>query len=138
MRSKVDVRMSQEHYQDVPCPPGFEHFIPASVKNSAKQQKMMQDHKSLSSLKDFLDEAILIGYDGTNMPYVMFYNQMMNLLSRCSYFDRELTLLRAACVHTAGQTIVVVISDTPGFDDDAKIDMTLIACHRGLEDTVDF
>ena len=47
----------------------------------------------------------------------------MNLLARCPYSDRKLPLLRAACLHTAAQTIAVVISDTPGFDDDAKINM---------------
>ena len=86
---------------------------------------MMQDHESLRSRKDFLDEAILIGYDGTNMPYVIFYNQIMNLLARCPYSDRTLPLLRAACLHTAAQTIAVVISDNPRFDNDPKINMAL-------------
>ena len=129
MRSKVSDRMSQECYQDIPCPPGYEHFIPASIENKQKQpevkQEMMQDHESLRSRKDFLDEAVLIGYDGTNMPYVMFYNPIMNLLASCPYSDRKLPLLRAACLHTAVQTIAVVISDTHGFDDDAKINMAL-------------
>ena len=114
MRSKVGVRMSQEPYLDVPCPPGFEHFIPAS--SSAKQrqpevkQKMVQDHESLSFRIDFLNEAILIGYDGTNMPYVMFYNKIISLLARCPYSDGKLPLFRGACLHTAAQTIAVVIS----------------------------
>ena len=86
---------------------------------------MSKDHESLRSRKDFLDEAVLIVYDGTNMPYVMFYNQIINLLARCPYSDRKLPLLRAACLHTAAQTIAVVISDTPGFDNDAKINMAL-------------
>ena len=59
------------------------------------------------------------------MPYVMFYNQIMNLLARCPYSDWKLLLLRAAYLHTAAQTIAVLISDTPGFDDDAKINMAL-------------
>ena len=129
MRSKVSDRMSQERYRDIPCPPGYEHFIPSSIKNKQRQpevkQEMIQDHESLRSRKDFLDEAILIGYDGTNMPYVMFYNQIMNLLARCPYSNKKLPLLRAACLNTAAQTIAVVISDTPGFDDDAKINMAL-------------
>ena len=49
----------------------------------------------------------------------------MNLLARCPYLDRKLPLLRAACSHTATQTIAVVISDNPGFNDDAKINMAL-------------
>ena len=55
----------------------------------------------------------------------MFYYQIMNLLARCPYSDRKLPLLRAACSHTTGQTIAVVISDTPGFDDDANINIAL-------------
>ena len=49
----------------------------------------------------------------------------MNLLARCPYSNRKLPLLKAACVHTAAQTIAVVICDTSGFDDDAKINMAL-------------
>ena len=86
MRSKVGDGRIQEPYRDIPCPPGYEHFIPASIKNKQRQpevkQEMMQDHELLRSRKDFLDEAILIGYDGTNMPYVMFYNQIMYLLAK--------------------------------------------------------
>ena len=60
------------------------------------------------------------------MPYVMFYNQIINLLARCPYLNRKLPLLRAACfLYTAAKTIAVVISDIPGFDDDAKINMAL-------------
>ena len=77
------------------------------------------------SRKDFLDEAVLIGYDGTNMSCIMFYNKIMNLLIRCYNSDRRLALLRAACVRTAAQTIAVVISDTPGFKDNIKINMAL-------------
>ena len=67
MRSKVGVRMNHEPYQDISWAPGFEHFISAFAKNSTKhrqpevKQAMVQDHELLSSRKDFLDEAILIG-----------------------------------------------------------------------------
>ena len=49
----------------------------------------------------------------------------MNLLDWCPYSDRKLPVLRAACLHTAAQTIAVVISNTSGFDEDAKINMAL-------------
>ena len=70
-----------------------------------------------------MDEALLIGYDGSNVPYVMFKHQIMNLMERCPYPDRKLPLLRAACVRAAAHIIALVISDTPGFDDKAKISM---------------
>ena len=57
------------------------------------------------------------------MPYVMFKSQIMNLMERCPYPDRKLPLLRAVCVQAAAQTIAVVVSDTPRFDDEAKISM---------------
>ena len=86
-------------------------------------REIHQGPEPICSRRNFLDETVLIGYDGTNMPYIMFYNQIMNLLYRCYYSDRKLALLRAACVRTAAQTIDVVISDTPGFKDDTKITM---------------
>ena len=39
MRSKVSDRMSQERYRDIPCPPGYEHFIPSSIKINRGNQK---------------------------------------------------------------------------------------------------
>ena len=57
MRSKVSDRMSQERYRDIPCPPRYEYFIPAYIKNKQRQpevkQEMIQDHESLRSRKDF-------------------------------------------------------------------------------------
>ena len=53
MRSKVSDRMSQERYRDISCPPGYEYFILASIKNKQRQpevkQEMIQDHESLKS-----------------------------------------------------------------------------------------
>ena len=100
--------------------PGFETC--KSESDSGKTE-LGHPHEPPRSRKDFLDEALLIGYDGSNMPYVMFKNQKLNLMERCPYPDRKLPLLRAACVRAAAHTIAVVISDTPGFDDEAKISM---------------
>ena len=124
------------------CPPGFSRSDPIcgsvhvgpigdDVKlldyepRLPRNREVERTYEVSNTRKDFLDEAVLIGYDGVNMPYVMFYNQIMNLMSRCPYQDRRLPLLRAACVRTASQTIAVVISDTPGLNDDAKIKMAL-------------
>ena len=88
-------------------------------------REVHQEPEPPCSRKDFLNEALLIGYDGTNIPCIMFYNQITNLLNRCYYSHRKLASLRAACVRTAAQTIAVVISYTPGFKDDIKINMAL-------------
>ena len=148
-KPKVDIAVRQgRDDQHVPCPPGFEGINPApfthvhdmdtgisgTLGNAPNNSyhvhpQVKRDTEEVRALdgsrKDFLDEAVLIGFDGTNMPYVMFYNQIMNLMARCPYPDRKLPILRAACVRSAAQTIAVVISDTPGFDDNTKITMGL-------------
>ena len=148
-KPKIDQALKQEmEDRNVSCPPGFEGINPApcthfpevgtGISSTRDNAFIESDHmrpqvirhneqaRALDgSRKDFLDEAVLIGYDGTNMPYVMFYNQIMNLMVRCSYPDRKLPILRAACVRSAAQTIAVVISDTPGFNDNTKIAMGL-------------
>ena len=148
-KPKIDQALKQEmEDRNVSCPPGFEGINPApcthfpevgtSISSTRDNAFIESDHmrpqvirhneqaRALDgSRKDFLDEAVLIGYDGTNMPYVMFYNQIMTLMARCPYPERKLPILRAACVRSAAQTIAVVISDTPGFNDNTKIAMGL-------------
>ena len=138
-RVKTQLSMPGDQGREQRCPPGFEGVTPIpygyaaevddGISGTQRQHDMtreiLQGPEPPCSRKDFLDEAVLIGYDGTNMPYIMFYYQIMNLLNRCYYSDRKLALLRAACVRTAAQTIAVVISDTPGFKDDIKINMIL-------------
>ena len=90
-----------------------------------KSRGICQGYEPASSRKDFLDEAVLISCDGTNMSYVMFYNQIINQKARCSYPYRKLPLLLALCVRTAAQTIAVIVSGTPWFDDETKISLGL-------------
>ena len=78
-----------------------------------------------TSRKDCLDEAALLEYDGKNMPFIMFKNQIINLRNKCPYDDRKLPLLRAPCVRKASQTIAIVISDSPVLNSTAKIKMAL-------------
>ena len=77
----------------------------ANQSQTQEKQELGHPLEPPSSRKDFLDEALLIGYDGSNMPHVMFKNQIMNLMERCPYPDRKLPLLRAACVRAAAQLL---------------------------------
>ena len=125
---KVKVDSGQRNGGSFSCPPGLEGITPNPFWNVAQKGTGMSRSQDLrhvnqsrtqakqelghpleppSSRKDFLDEALLIGYDGSNMPYVMFKNHIMNLMERCPYPDRILPLLRAACVRAAAHTIAV-------------------------------
>ena len=76
--------------------------------------------------------AVSIGYNVTNMPYVMLYNQIINLMAQCPYPNRKLPLMRASWVRTSAHIIaVVMISDTTGFVGETKINMDLFRlCQR--------
>ena len=138
--------MSVDQGREQRCPPGFEGVTPipygyaAEVGHGTSQtqkqhgmtREIHQGPETPFSRTDFLAEAVLIGYDGTNMPYIMFYNQIMNFLNKYYYSDRKLVLFRAACVRTAAQTIAVLISDTPGFKNDVKVNMTLNRLTEGF------
>ena len=138
-RVKTGLSMPGDQGWEQRCSPGFEGVIPilygypAEVGHgSSKTQRqhgmtreLHQGPEPLNFRKEYLDEAVLIGSDGTNIPCIMLYNQIMKLLNRYCDSYRKLALLRGGCVRTAAQTIAVVISDTPGFKDDIKINMTL-------------
>ena len=76
-----------------------------------------------ASRKDFLDEVALLEYDGKNMLFIMFENQIVNLMKKCPYDDKKFPLLRASCVREALQTIAIVISDSPALNSTAKVKM---------------
>ena len=102
------------------------------------KREAYQDQQTASSRKDpFLDDTILIGYDGTNMPYVMFYNQIINLMARCPYPDIKLILLRSSCVHTAAQNIAMVISTHLVLIMELKSALAYVASVRDLGDPED-
>ena len=150
---KVMVDLGQRNGGSVSCPPGLEGITPNPVWNIAQEgtgmsrsqdlrhvnQSRTQEKQELghplephSSRKDFFDEALLIGYDESNMPYVMFKNQIINLMERCPYPDRKLPLLRAACVRAAAQTIAMVISDTLGLMMRQRLAWLSIGCRKDL------
>ena len=92
-RVKTELSMPGDQRREQRCSPGFERVTPIPYSYSAEVdhdtsetqrqhgmiRKIHQGPEPSCSRKDFLDEAVLIGYDGTNMPYVMFYNQILNL-----------------------------------------------------------
>ena len=103
---KVKFDSGQRNGGSVSCPPILEGITPnpfwniaqegtgmsrsqglrhANQSRTQEKQELGHPHEPPSSRKDFLDEAVLIGYDGSNMPYVMFKNQIMKLMERCPY-----------------------------------------------------
>ena len=57
------------------------------------------------------------------MPFIMFKNQIVNLMNKCPYDDRKLPLLRASCVRKVSQTIAIVISESSALNSNEKVKM---------------
>ena len=75
--------------------------------------------------RTFIDKALLINYNGSNMPYIFFHNRIKALMDSCPFENSRLTLLQAACVGLAGQNIANLAADTPGLSEARRIEMSL-------------
>ena len=98
---KVKVDSGQRNGGSVSCPPGLARITlnpfwsiaqegtcmsrsqglrHANQSRTQEKQKLGHPHEPPSLRKDFLDEALLISSAGSNMLYVMFKNQIVNLI----------------------------------------------------------
>ena len=81
-----------------------------------------QGHKP----KGFFDAAIFICYDITNMPYLIFYNLIMNLMARVLIRKENYLFCERHAYRQQGRLfIAIVISDTLDFEDETIISMGL-------------
>ena len=53
------------------------------------QQNSSESFEFTRSRKDFLDEAALLEYVGKNMLFIIFKNQIVNLIYKCPYDDKN-------------------------------------------------
>ena len=78
-----------------------------------------QSSEPPSSRKDFLNDAVVFGYDGSNTLYVMFHNKIMNLLNRCYYFKQAfidiLLVIAKDWFHLKSTLLVAVTLASPRF-----------------------
>ena len=92
------------------------------MRSSSDQQDSFFEYQNY---KLFFDKATLIGYNGSNMPFIFFKNRINALMDVCPFKNLHLTLLGCSCVGLAGQTIANIVGDTPGLSEIQRIDMCL-------------
>ena len=109
----------------------YSQYSQSPMRSSSDQQDSFFEYQNC---KLFFDKATLIGYNGSNMPFIFFKNRINALMDVCPIKNSHLMLLGCSCVGLAGQTIANIVADTPGLSEIQRIDMCLerLSQHFGV------
>ena len=102
----------------------FPHTYQFSTHNS--------NHSQGSNAQEYhllLEEAREIRYTGRCLPFIFYYNQISELLRRCSDFNRHMDRLRASCLEEAREAISALVPPVPGWSNDTQVKRALEALH---------
>ena len=72
-----------------------------------------------------LEEAREIRFTGRKLPFIFYYNQIMELLNRCPDPRKKMDLLRASCQDQAREAISALVPPVPGWDVNTQIKRAL-------------
>ena len=100
----------------------YSQYSQSLMRSSFNQQDFFFEYQNC---KLFLDKATLIGYNGSNMPFIFFRNRINALMDVFPFKNSHLTLLGCSCVGLAGQTIANIVADRPGLSENQRIDICL-------------
>ena len=103
-------------------PKAEEHVSSFPMQSGPGHQESFFEYQNC---KTFLDKAALMVYDGSNMPFIFFRNRIVHLMNSCPFEGSRLTLLQAACVKTASQTIANLVAGYSGLPESERTDMAL-------------
>ena len=98
-----------------------EQFQPCS---SHQQNFTPSYHSPTASVYTYhllLEEAREIRYTGHQLPYIFYYNQITELLQRCSDPSKKMDLLRASCQSDAREAISALVPPVPGWGVETQI-----------------
>ena len=88
------------------------------------------NHSQGSNAQEYhllLEEAREIRYTGRRLPFIFYYNQISELLRRCSDLNRHMDLLRASCQEEAQEAISALVPPVPGWSNDTQVKRALEA-----------
>ena len=120
------------HTHISPAPQTSPHLQYAQA--SSTQQLPRQPHfspgggDSLASSHSYqllLEEAREIRFTGRKLPFIFYFNQITELLHRCSDPNRKMDLLRASCQEQAREAISALVPRVPGWAIDTQVDRAL-------------
>ena len=72
-----------------------------------------------------LEEAREIRFTGRKLPFIFYYNQIMELLNRCPDPRKKMDLLRASCQDQAREAVSALVPPVPGWDVNTQIKRAL-------------
>ena len=72
-----------------------------------------------------LEAAREIRFTGRKLPFIFYFNQITELLHRCSDPNRKMDLLRASCQEQAREAISALVPRVPGWAINTQVDRAL-------------
>jgi len=82
-------------------------------------------HTSMQEYHLLLEEAREIRFTGRRFSFIFYYNQISELIQRCSDPSCKMDLLQASCQEEAPEAISALVPTVPGWDSDTQIKRAL-------------
>ena len=105
--------------------PHNDHRYTPSSNNTQTHFHDKNPHISPQEYQLLLEEAREIRFTGKKLPFIFYYNQIIELLDRCPDRNRKMDLLRASCQEEAREAVATLVPLVPGWGVDKQIQRAL-------------
>ena len=102
-----------------------DHRYTPSSNNTQTHLQNKHLHVSPQEYQLLLDEAREIRFTGKKLPFIFYFNQIIELLDRCPDRNRKMDLLRASYQVEAREAVAALVSPVPRWGVDKQIQRAL-------------
>ena len=120
------------HINDVEATSRFAHFRPESTNSDyvAGDSRVLNDHVFQTYLdrqnrKEYINLASQMSFNGDNIAFVFFKNQIQKLMNQCPIIERRLEVLRAACVGQPREMVNLFFGPMRGLSTSERVEKAL-------------
>ena len=120
------------HINDVDATSRFAHFRPERTNSDymAGDSRVLNDHVFQTYLdrqnrKEYINLASQMSFNGDNIAFVFFKNQIQKLMNQCSIIERRLEVLRAACVGQPREMVNLFFGPMRGLSTSERVEKAL-------------
>ena len=120
------------HINDVEATSKFAHFRPGRTNSDyvAGDSRVLNDHIFQTYLdrqnrKEYINRASQMSFNGDNIAFVFFKNQIQKLMNQCPIIERRLEVLRATCVGQPREMVNLFFGPMRGLSTSERVDKAL-------------
>ena len=120
------------HINDVEATSTFAHFRPERTNADyvAGDSRVLNDHVFQTYLdrqnrKEYINLASQMSFNGDNIAFVFFKNQIQKLMNQCPIIERRLEVLKAACVGQPREMVNLFFGPMQGLSTSERVKKAL-------------